>query len=99
MPHPTALFALSIMQCQMHIRISRVKNIGNVCFRLKQRGVSPTPRYGALLVALEISLFLVCCIFYWFIFYSISKLVIRILLDLYCPVVVCLPIVVTIVLL
>ena len=41
-PHPTALFALSLMQCERPLQISRVKNIGNVLeysgvtFRLAQ---------------------------------------------------------------
>ena len=30
MPHPTALFALSQLQCQMRLQISRAKNIANV---------------------------------------------------------------------
>ena len=30
MPHPTALFASSLMQCQSRLQISRLKNIGNV---------------------------------------------------------------------
>ena len=30
MPHPTALFELSVMRCQGRLKISRVNNIGNV---------------------------------------------------------------------
>ena len=32
MPHPTALVALNLMQCQRHLKISHVMNIGNVFY-------------------------------------------------------------------
>ena len=52
MPHPTALFAFSLMQCKRRLQISRAKNIGNV---FESSGVSfrtPQP-YGGLLVVLH----------------------------------------------
>ena len=49
MSHPTVLFALSLMQCQRRLQISRVKNIGNV-FELSGVAFCPAPPYGGLLV-------------------------------------------------
>ena len=49
MPHPTTLFALSLVHCQRRLHISRVKNISKV---LEESGVSfrLAPPYGGLLV-------------------------------------------------
>ena len=49
MQHPTTLFALSLMQCQMGSYISRVKNIGNV-FELSGVVFRLAPPYGGFLV-------------------------------------------------
>ena len=49
MPNPTALFALSLMQCQRRLRISRVKNSDNV-FDLRVVSFRLAPFYGGLLV-------------------------------------------------
>ena len=58
MPHPTAVFALSIMQCS--IKPNAVSKASSnfsseeyrQCFRTKRRGVSPSPPDGGLLVEL-----------------------------------------------
>ena len=47
MPHPMTLFALSLMQCQRRLQISRVKNIGNV-FELRGVAFRLAPPYGGL---------------------------------------------------
>ena len=49
MPHPTALFALSVLHCQRRLQISRVKNIGNV-FELSGEAFRLAPLYGGFLV-------------------------------------------------
>ena len=49
MLHPTALFALSLVQCQGRLQISRVKNIYNV-FELSGVAFLLAPHYGGLLV-------------------------------------------------
>ena len=53
MPHPTALFALNLMQSQMRFQISRVKNIGNV-LELSDVAFRIAPPYGGLLARLRI---------------------------------------------
>ena len=50
MPHPTALFALSLIQCQRRLQISRVKNIGNVSI-LSGVAFRLAPPHGGLLVS------------------------------------------------
>ena len=45
MPHPTTLFALSLMQCQRRLQISRVKNIGNI-IELRGMAFCLVPPYG-----------------------------------------------------
>ena len=49
MPHPTAFFALSLMQCQTPLQLSRLKNIGNV-FELSDVAFRLAPPCGELLV-------------------------------------------------
>ena len=49
MSYLTALFALSLMQCQRRVQISRVKNIGNV-FQLSSLTFHLAPLYGRLRV-------------------------------------------------
>ena len=55
MPRPTALFALSLMQCQRRLQISRVKNIGNV-FELIDVAfhLSPTLWWGSCYALLRV---------------------------------------------
>ena len=49
MPRPTALFSLNLMQCQISLQISRVKNSGNV-FELSGAAFRLAPPYGVFLV-------------------------------------------------
>ena len=49
MPHPTALLALILMQCQRSVQISRVRNIGNV-FELSGVAFRIAPPYGGFLL-------------------------------------------------
>ena len=56
MPHPTALFALSLIQRQVHLQISRVRNIGNV-FNLSGVVFRIGAPYGGLLVKIYVLLY------------------------------------------
>ena len=49
-PHPTALFAFNLMQCQRGLQISRAKNIVNV-FELSSVAFRLAPPYGGFLVS------------------------------------------------
>ena len=62
MPHPTASFALSLMQCQRRLQISRAKNIGKV---LEKSGVTfrLAPSCGGLLVIFIIARICDCLYF------------------------------------
>ena len=49
MPHPTALFAINLMQCQIRLEISCAKNIGNA-FELSDVALRLAPPYDGLFV-------------------------------------------------
>ena len=79
MPHPMALFAFRLMQCQTRLQICRVQNISNV-FEL-----APQIRFISTMCALEIALVLLLLLLLLLLFsvtFRLAHLVVGFLLNI-----------------